>query len=529
MNSSLPLLPAAALLAWAVSTALAQGPLTPSGAPAASMKRLDQIEPRIDLATLAGDETAQIVIAQPGSYYLSANLTGVAGKHGIRVASSNVVIDLHGFQLGGTSESLNGIQGNDQRITVRNGRVANWNTGVFLGAFCALENVTATVNRAVGLHIDTASTVRGCTAIYNSGKGFECTDMVTLTDCLAFQNVGVGFEAGETATLTRCSTRQNGGAGFSLGGGSNLQQCASQGDNSGFVVGGGSTLRDCSARFNGVYGFSVGTDCSLAHCVAVGTGAVGTVGLDADSGSTLTACSAGNFPVGIRTSSACTVIGSTARNCADFGIAVAASASLANCAVRDSGVGINASTSSSVTGCAILGGNIGILADTGASLTGNTVRNTTSFGLQFNAGNVAAGNAVYGSAATGIYGNYSNIIDRNNSLLSRHYGIYATYSSTVTNNLSTYSGTNEARYSGLGLFGNCRAEGNHLIYNTSYGIYSPGINANTVSDYILRNTSRFNGGSSGAFYNADYYPSTDTLFGILANPNSAGVTGASNH
>jgi hypothetical protein len=52
----------------------AQGPLTPPGAPAPTMKTLQQIEPRIDLATVPGNASAHHVIDRPGSYYLSGNL-----------------------------------------------------------------------------------------------------------------------------------------------------------------------------------------------------------------------------------------------------------------------------------------------------------------------------------------------------------------------------------------------------------------------------------------------------------------------
>ena len=52
----------------------AQGSLTPPGAPATTMKTLEQVEPRIDVLTLSGDATYHHVITQPGSYYLSGNL-----------------------------------------------------------------------------------------------------------------------------------------------------------------------------------------------------------------------------------------------------------------------------------------------------------------------------------------------------------------------------------------------------------------------------------------------------------------------
>ena len=48
-------------------------------------------------------------ITQPGSYYLTSNVTGVAGKAGIEVTAPNVTIDLRGFELLGVPGSLAGI------------------------------------------------------------------------------------------------------------------------------------------------------------------------------------------------------------------------------------------------------------------------------------------------------------------------------------------------------------------------------------------------------------------------------------
>ncbi len=73
-------------------TAFGQGSLTPPGPPAPMMKTLAQIEPRIPISSLP------ITITNPGSYYLTANLTGGSGN-GITVSSSGVTIDLNGFTL----------------------------------------------------------------------------------------------------------------------------------------------------------------------------------------------------------------------------------------------------------------------------------------------------------------------------------------------------------------------------------------------------------------------------------------------
>src|SRR5215207_11600534 len=57
----------------------AQGTLTPPGAPAQTMKTLDQVEPRKPISSLP------FTITQPGSYYVTSNLVGVAASRGITV------------------------------------------------------------------------------------------------------------------------------------------------------------------------------------------------------------------------------------------------------------------------------------------------------------------------------------------------------------------------------------------------------------------------------------------------------------
>ena len=56
------------------------------------MKTLQQVEPRTDVATLAGDATAVFVITSPGSYYLSGNVPVPASRSGIAIAAANVVL-----------------------------------------------------------------------------------------------------------------------------------------------------------------------------------------------------------------------------------------------------------------------------------------------------------------------------------------------------------------------------------------------------------------------------------------------------
>jgi hypothetical protein len=72
---------------------LAQGSLTPPGAPAPSMKSLVQVEPRIAITN-----SGPVAITRPGSYYLTTNIT-VSSSVGIHIQTNNVTIDLNGFSI----------------------------------------------------------------------------------------------------------------------------------------------------------------------------------------------------------------------------------------------------------------------------------------------------------------------------------------------------------------------------------------------------------------------------------------------
>src|SRR6267378_5566906 len=91
------------LLLGAFRSALAQGSLTPPGAPSPTMKTLTQIEPRTPISSLP------YTITNAGSYYLTTNLTGASGSNGVTIASGNVTLDLNGFALLGVPGTQDGV------------------------------------------------------------------------------------------------------------------------------------------------------------------------------------------------------------------------------------------------------------------------------------------------------------------------------------------------------------------------------------------------------------------------------------
>src|SRR5208337_66021 len=80
-------------------SAFGQGSLTPPpGAPAPTMKSLDQIEARTPIST-------PYTITQPGSYYLTTNLNLTEGD-AINIETDGVTLDLNGFTISSTSTTF---------------------------------------------------------------------------------------------------------------------------------------------------------------------------------------------------------------------------------------------------------------------------------------------------------------------------------------------------------------------------------------------------------------------------------------
>jgi len=117
-----------------LSTAFAQGSLTPPGSPAPTMKTADQIEPRTPISS------APYTITNSGSYYLTTNLTGYGDA--ITIATNGVTLDLNGFTIyssynwGATGSGIL-LKSGLSDITIINGHICggitNNGSGVYSG------------------------------------------------------------------------------------------------------------------------------------------------------------------------------------------------------------------------------------------------------------------------------------------------------------------------------------------------------------------------------------------------------------
>lgn len=167
---------------------LAQGSLTPPGAPVPTMKSLDQIEPRIPISSI-------VTITNSGSYYLTTNLTVPAFYSAIIVTAENVTIDLSGYTLTGVSNSYGAILVTNN-TTVINGYVRNCDHNYAVDAYgatgCRFEYLILTDNRA-GIRAGSQAVVKNCIVARNKSSGIICQDGDYVAGNLCSSNVFGGI------------------------------------------------------------------------------------------------------------------------------------------------------------------------------------------------------------------------------------------------------------------------------------------------------------------------------------------------
>ena len=245
----------------------AQGPLVPPAGPGPTMKTLEQIEPRTAITNVP------YTISQPGSYYLTTNLT--SATFGVTIATNGVVLDLMGFMLAGDgSGSGHGVYLYNSAglpirdVVVRNGSLRRFGYGVCakFGQSCRFEDLDVSRNLWNGILLDglggacdgnaivrcsltgnglaaiylyvssgrcSGNRVAHCAVsgnlddgIYFSGTGGGACDANLVTDCVVVTNGdhGVYFNSGTGRCngnrIARCAVKGNASYGIFLAGAS---------------------------------------------------------------------------------------------------------------------------------------------------------------------------------------------------------------------------------------------------------------------------------------------------------------------
>src|SRR4051794_39846657 len=179
---------------------LAQGSLTPPGAPGPAFKTLSQVEPRFPIS----DYQTNLTI--PGSYYLVTNLfsgTNLNDAINIRTNVHDITIDLNGFAIintngAGPSAPVGVRISQATNVVIRNGQIVGFDRGIraeglFYGVIA--DNLHIHMCRRTGIEgngvvTDTTSTItiRNCVIedMDSSGEATNISeDGITLLNCSA--------------------------------------------------------------------------------------------------------------------------------------------------------------------------------------------------------------------------------------------------------------------------------------------------------------------------------------------------------
>ncbi|MFG0274450.1 MAG: hypothetical protein ACF8QF_05285 [Phycisphaerales bacterium] len=199
-------------VAWSFGAVARSGPLTPPGAPAPSMKTLNEVEARIPVGPLTtpGDSSCTYRITQPGSYYLTGNVHGAAGKSGIIIASGFVTLDLNGYAIVGVSGSLHGVttptSTTQYSIQISNGVIGSWDgsgvSGFIVDAVVRDLRIYGCGRWGIDLNSGYLTRVERC-SIFNAGYagstiggGIQTHGPALIDGCLVQNGVGVGINGG---------------------------------------------------------------------------------------------------------------------------------------------------------------------------------------------------------------------------------------------------------------------------------------------------------------------------------------------
>ncbi|RMD65839.1 MAG: hypothetical protein D6824_01930 [Planctomycetota bacterium] len=300
------LYPAAIVAAVTLVGAFAvAGPLVPPPGPISpTNKPLAEIEPRVavNAANTPGDNDATpslFKITEPGSYYLTNDIVGEAGKHGVEITASDVTLDLNGFSLVGVPGSLDGVHVSAavEGVTIRNGAAHDWGGAGISGFFARraiVERIRAHNNGGLGIRVGDSSVVQACVVRSNGSSGVLTGTACSVVDTVADTNTGNGLFVGAGSTVRGCVATFNTFAGINAGPSSSVLNCAaSHNSQSGFEIGANSVVQVCTATNNGSDGIKAGSGSSVTQCVSNQNSGDG-VSIDANSLVKDNACSLNN-------------------------------------------------------------------------------------------------------------------------------------------------------------------------------------------------------------------------------------------
>jgi hypothetical protein len=281
-----------------LSTSFAQGSLTPPGAPAPTMKSLDQIEARTPISS------APFTVNRPGSYYLTTNLAVTSGD-AIIINTNQVTLDLNGFTVSSTASPAGGygvkmnVPGGNSDIAIVNGHIKGGvtNNGTTFGGpgfgngidvpggvvqNVRISGVTVSGCGANGIYLGTgdSTVVESCTAENIGFSGITASSVLhstafqcgingiladTVSDCSG-QAIGSGTGIEAFRTASNCNGSSVTGMGINAVTANNCFGDAS-GSGTGLSVASGVAIGCCGSSVLGV-----GIHAKIANSCVVGGG-----------------------------------------------------------------------------------------------------------------------------------------------------------------------------------------------------------------------------------------------------------------
>jgi hypothetical protein len=327
----------------------AQGSLTPPGPPGPTMMTLSQVEPRTPITNTA----SLVTISQPGSYYLTANITVTSGN-AININTNGVTLDLNGFTISSTAASANGygilLNGGLRNITLVTGviqsGVTNNGSGVYGGGGFTY-GINFSGNPPVNVRVSGIS-ISGCQF---HGIFLENGDSTIVESCTVRTMGGTGIYA---STIKNCSAIDCGNTAII---GDQVSDCRGQstGGSDGIIA--NYTAQNCYGTSSSGYGLYAGE--TALNCYGTSSSnyglfanetALNCYGYCGGSGTGLDTATAQNC---VGSGSVYGVVADTAENCAGFsgtGTGLDAYVVL-NCYGYCGGSGYGIYASLSATGC----------------------------------------------------------------------------------------------------------------------------------------------------------------------------------
>jgi hypothetical protein len=229
----------------------------------------------------AGDAAGYpVTLSQAGSYRLTSNLAPPDQNTNVIeiTAPGNVVIDLNGFSILGTSVctpgadghvtsctntgSGNGISASGSALSIQNGLIQGMGAraiAMSAASGVSLIELGISSNGAGGVEVGPYAFLRNVIVGFNGGTGVSVGLASRLIDSGSSGNDGDGLVAGVATRVTNGQYADNASTGITVGGVSVIRDCrVVSNQTTGISVGSSSLVVGCMVSFNGGVGIDFG-------------------------------------------------------------------------------------------------------------------------------------------------------------------------------------------------------------------------------------------------------------------------------